>query len=92
MRQTGRNRSSPGANRALRALSAAVALCLAVALGVAAPASAAGGGNSKNAKLCQHGAVAGSGSIRRVAVKSTGACVSYAAQGGTFTAPAQITE
>jgi hypothetical protein len=90
MRRTGRNRSS-GANRALRALSAAVALCLGVALSVAAPASAAGGGNSSNAKLCQHGGWQNWVRSDGTPFKNTGACVSYAAQGGTLTAPARIT-
>jgi hypothetical protein len=91
MRGTGRNKSSVGGNGFLLTLSAAVALCLAFALGVVAPAVAAGGGNSDNAKLCQHGGWQNWVRSDGTRFENTGGCVSYAAQGGTLTTPAKIT-
>jgi hypothetical protein len=62
----------------------ALAACLAVVCLSQAAAALAGGGNSANAKLCQKGGwqtlVRSDGS----SFANQGACVSYAAQGGTL--------
>jgi len=66
--------------RELHAISTCVVLALAI--GVAA---ASAGGNSENAKLCQQGGWQSLVGADGTAFTNTGDCVSYAAQGGTFT-------
>jgi hypothetical protein len=91
MRGTGIDGSRLGGRRALITLGAAVVLCLAFALGVAVPAVAADGGNSGNAHQCQHGGWQHWVRSDGTPFENTGDCVSYAAHGGTLTAPAKIT-
>jgi hypothetical protein len=91
MRATGIDGSSLGVSRSLFTLSAAVVLCLAFALGAAVPAVAADGGNSGAAHQCQHGGWQHWVRSDGTPFENTGDCVSYAAHGGTLTAPAQIT-
>jgi hypothetical protein len=62
-----------------------------LALVVAGPAMAASGGNSGNAKLCQHGGWQDWVRSDGTPFENTGDCVSYAAHGGTLTSPAEIT-
>ena len=74
--------------RSLKARAAAgfvVALSVATVVGVAGPASAAS--NAENAKLCQKGGWKTLVSATAESFKNQGACVSYAAQGGTFGPP-----
>jgi hypothetical protein len=64
------------------------ALLVACAVLVVAPAGpAAKGGNSKNAKLCQKGGYKDWVRADQTPFKNVGKCVSYAARGGTLTAP-----
>jgi len=65
-----------------------LALCVALALTVAVATATAGGGNSANANLCQKNGWQNWVRTDGSAFKNQGACVSYAAQGGTLTAPA----
>jgi hypothetical protein len=60
-----------------------VALVAAMLFGIASPASAAG--NANNAKLCQKGGWKNLVRADQTAFKNQGACVSYAAHGGTLT-------
>ncbi len=68
-----------------RALLVASAVAL-VALAVGASVASAGG-NSANAKLCQKGGWKDLVRADQTPFANQGACVSYAAQGGTLTAP-----
>jgi hypothetical protein len=74
--------------RSLKARAAAgfvVALSVGMVVGVAGPASAAS--NAQNAKLCQKGGWKTLVSATADSFKNQGACVSYAAHGGTFGPP-----
>jgi hypothetical protein len=62
--------------------------CVVLALTVAVATATAGGGNSANAKLCQKGGWQYWVRVDGSPFKNQGACVSYAARGGTLTAPA----
>ena len=62
-----------------------VALSAGMVVGVAGPAS--GASNAENAKLCQKGGWKTLVSATADSFKNQGACVSYAAQGGTFGPP-----
>jgi hypothetical protein len=53
----------------------------------AAPGNPKAGGNSKAAHQCQHGGWKNLRRADQTPFKNTGACVSYAARGGTLTAP-----
>lgn len=55
-----------------------------VALSVGAATAAAGGGNSPNVKLCQHGGWKTLQGIGGLSFGNQGACVAYAARGGAF--------
>jgi hypothetical protein len=69
---------------ALALLATGVACLTTVACLSLAAIASAGGGSSDNAKLCQNG---GWQTLRRLdgsLFANQGACVSYAAQGGTF--------
>jgi hypothetical protein len=69
------------------ALFAAVSLALTVAPASAKPGNPKAGGNSKAAHQCQHGGWKNLRRADQTPFKNTGACVSYAARGGTLTAP-----
>ena len=62
-------------------------LCAGLALTVGITTASAGGGNSDNAKLCQHGGWEDLEREDGSPFKNDGDCVSYAAQGGTFGPP-----
>lgn len=75
----------------LKYLLVAVALAVAVAAIAAGPASAKGGGNSANAKLCQKGGWQSLFTATGGTFASQDECVSYGAQGGTIlTAPPNL--
>ena len=75
----------------LKYLLVAVALAVAVAAIAAGPASAKGGGNSANAKLCQKGGWQSLFTSTGGTFASQDECVSYGAQGGTIlTAPPNL--
>jgi hypothetical protein len=69
------------------ALFAAASLALTVAPASAKPGNPKAGGNSKAAHQCQHGGWKNLRRADQTPFKNTGACVSYAARGGTLTAP-----
>ena len=70
------------------ALFAAVSLAVAVAPASAKPGKPPkAGGNSKAAHECHHGGWKNLRRADQTRFKNTGACVSYAAHGGTLTAP-----
>ena len=60
-------------------------LCMVLALTVAVATATAGAGNSANAKLCQKGGWQNWVRLDGSPFKNQGACVSYAARGGTLT-------
>ena len=64
-----------------------LALCAALVLTVGAANAAAGGGNSENAKRCQKGGWKYWVRADGTPFRNQGDCVSYAARGGTLTAP-----
>jgi hypothetical protein len=68
-------------------LAAAAALTAVLPIG-AATATAAGGGNSANAKLCQKGGWMNLVRSDQTSFNNQGACVSYGAQGGSLLAAA----
>jgi len=62
-------------------------LCVALALTVGVAPAAGRGGNSQNAKKCQKGGYKDWVRADQTPFKNVGQCVSYAAKGGTLTAP-----
>jgi hypothetical protein len=60
----------------------------ALALGTGVASATAGGGNSANAKACQQDGWKNLVRTDGTSFTNQGACVSYAAQGGTLTVPA----
>jgi hypothetical protein len=63
-------------------------LCVALAVAVGVAPAAGRGGNSQNAKKCQKGGYKNWVRADQTTFKNVGQCVSYAAKGGTLTAPA----
>jgi hypothetical protein len=62
-------------------------LCVALAVTVGVAPAAGRGGNSQNAKKCQKGGYKNWVRADQTPFKNVGQCVSYAAKGGTLTAP-----
>jgi hypothetical protein len=67
-------------------------LCAVFALMVGVATATAGGGNSANAKKCQNGGWQTLVRSDGTSFTSEGACVSYAARGGTLTTPTTKTK